>query len=181
MNQQQKSIICLLIFAPLWLLQYTILHEGGHALVMLAYGGTIDSFWIIGPSAHVSAYGASYTFIGEVLLQAAGMLLPSLVVLVALLLYRPKVAFAGYHLCYFVVAITPLYNLLVWVALPIASLLTVSAPEEDVTKFLILSGWPPLAVSLAAFVLMVGFAMLIHHKGVLANVVGILRAWRAQK
>lgn len=66
----------LLIFFLLAYL-YTLLHEGGHALVGIIYGGRIDSF-VLGFNAHVAIREANFTQIGESLFNSAGVLLPAI-------------------------------------------------------------------------------------------------------
>lgn len=170
MSQKQKTILCLVLFAPVWLLLYTILHEGGHALVILAYGGRIDSFWVLGPNAHVSAHGGVYSPFGEGLKHIAGLLLPCIISGIALLFYRPKEKFPGYHFCYFLVLISPVFSLLVWIIFPIVSLFSLPPQGEDVMQFLRETGLHPLVVSLGALTAGLLFIFFMHKKGLLKNV-----------
>mgnify|MGYP003623435188 CR=1 FL=1 len=126
------------------------LHEGGHALVILIYGGTIDSFWVFGLNAHVSAHGGVYTVFGEGLKHAAGVLLPMLASAVAFLFYKPNAKFAGYHYCYFLTMVSSIFSLLVWLLFPFFSLFTQMPQSEDVMQFLSVTGTHPLLVSFGA-------------------------------
>jgi hypothetical protein len=173
MSSKLKAVLPVLLFAPIWLLLYTVLHEGGHALVILAYGGTIDRFWILGLNAHVSAHGAAYTAFGEALMKAAGVLLPSLVSAIALIFYKPRVKLFAYHLCYFLVIATPVFSMLVWIIFPVISLFTPPPQGEDVTQFLNVAGFHPLFVSLTAFVLAGAFVFFMYKKGLLRKIFGI--------
>lgn len=166
-NTKLKTVLCILLFAPIWMLLYTLLHEGGHALVILAYGGTIDSFWILGLNAHVSAHGAVYSAFSEALLNVAGVLLPTVVSAVALFFYNPQIKFQGYHSCYFLIAVTPIFTTLVWLIFPILSLFTTVPQGEDVTKFLSVTGFPPLLVAFGALLIVSVFVFLIYRKGLL--------------
>lgn len=170
MNARLKAVPVLLLFAPVWLLLYAVLHEGGHALVILAYGGTIDRFWVWGLNAHVSAHGAVYSAFGEALMKAAGVLLPSLIAGIALVFYRSNARFIAYHWCYFMVLITPVFSMLVWIIFPLLSLFTPPPQGEDVTQFLNVTGLHPLLVSLAALLLVGMFVFFIYKKGLLGNV-----------
>lgn len=170
MNSKLKTILSVLLFAPVWFLLYTILHEGGHALVILAYGGTIDSFWVLGMNAHVSAHGEVYSTFGEALMHIAGVLFPTVISAIALIFYNQKVKFDGYHLCYFMVLVTPIFNMLVWVIFPIISLFTPPPQGEDVTKFLNVTGFPALLVSLGALLIAGVFVLYIYKEGLLKKV-----------
>ncbi|HWQ76074.1 MAG TPA: M50 family metallopeptidase, partial [Syntrophomonas sp.] len=86
MNQNFKTAISVLLFVPIYLLLYTLLHEGGHALVILAHGGKIDKF-SLGLNAHVSSHGGEFTVFGTALNYIAGMLLPIIIGAIAISLY----------------------------------------------------------------------------------------------
>lgn len=172
MDEKLKSLIWVLLFAPVWLLLYAFLHEGGHALVILAHDGTIDSFWIFGLNAHVSAHGGVYSMLGEALKSAAGVLLPAAVVAIALFFYKPQIEAQGYHLCWFMVLATIVFSLLVWVIFPILSLFTLPPQGEDAIQFLNVTSAPPLLVSLVALLLAGGFVFFAWKKGLLRKVFG---------
>lgn len=150
MNSKRKTVLCILLFAPIWLLVYTFLHEAGHAIVILAYGGEIDSFWVLGLNAHVSAHGGEYSIFGEGLKHAAGVLLPMIVSAVAFIFYKPSTRFVGYHYCCFLVMVSPIFTLLIWIIFPILSLFTQMPQGEDVMQFLNATGVSPLLVSFGA-------------------------------
>ena len=62
-----KAIIKTLAVIPIlffFIYLYTFLHEGGHALVGIIYGGKIDRF-VLGFDAHVTIHGAKFTQLGE--------------------------------------------------------------------------------------------------------------------
>lgn len=172
MNPKLKTVICILLFAPIWLLLCTILHEGGHALVILAYGGTIDRFWVLGLNAHVSAHGGVYSVFGEGLKHAAGVLLPMIVSAIAFVFYKPKVKLDGYHYCYFLVMISSVFTLLVWIILPILSLFRPMPQGEDVMQFISATGFHPLLVSAGALLLVGTFVLLMFKSGLLKRVFG---------
>lgn len=170
MNEKLKTVLCILLFAPVWLLLYTFLHEGGHALIILACGGTIDSFWVLGLNAHVSAHGGVYSALSEGVKYAAGMLLPMIVSIIAFVFYKPNVKFDGYHYCCFLMMVSSVFSLLVWIVFPVLSLFTQMPQGEDVIQFLNATGIPPLLVSLGALLFVGIFMLLMYKKGLLKKV-----------
>lgn len=148
MSLRIRPAICIILFAPVYLLLYTILHEAGHAIVIISCGGTINTFHILGLDAHVASHGESFSVFCAALNNAAGMLLPIIIGAAALGFYRPNTRFHGYHLCYFLGSVSLLFSALVWVAFPVVSLFTALPQSEDVTKFLNITDFHPLLVSL---------------------------------
>lgn len=59
MNNRTKFSATLILTALVTLLFYIIIHESGHAIVMLSAGVTITEFSII--NAYVSGIGGNYT------------------------------------------------------------------------------------------------------------------------
>ena len=78
MSQQAKlrALISILLFVPIWVFAYAFLHEAGHALVGIAYGGTIENFVFWNFNARVVIAGANFSQIGEPLMNVAGILFP---------------------------------------------------------------------------------------------------------
>jgi hypothetical protein len=152
-------LIALALFASLVLLfVYTVLHEGGHALVGLLSGGTIETFNVsfLDFSAHVSMRGGSDSPAVRVLNNLAGMALP-LLAWVAFLLLAPR---RGNLLLEWVKAVGSMgvFNtLLVWIIFPIIALFGEAPAGEDATRFLRNSGVHPLLM--AAFFLLLYLAL----------------------
>ncbi len=65
---------------------YIILHEGGHALIALSCGARITEFSILG--AYMRYEGGTFTALTLSLFYIAGMLLPVLISIAYMLLYR---------------------------------------------------------------------------------------------
>lgn len=176
-----KTIICIFLFLPIWFLVYAFFHEAAHALLAIAYGGTIESFVFWNLDAHVRASGTEFTPFAAALNRASGELFTTFLAAVAIGFYRPKVKFAGYHLCYIlgIISITG-SNLGGWVVIPIRSLFTV-LPLEDVIFFLDMTGFHPAIVAVTAFLLTSAFVCFAYAKGVFSRgiaEVGFL--WRAE-
>ena len=169
MNERLKIIICVLIFAPLYLFIYTFFHEGGHAVVALIYGAEIDVF-ALGLNARVVHNGAEFSAFGDALHHIAGMLLPTVVGFALVALYRSKVKFTGYHLCYFITCMGLIGSMSAWVAIPVISLFAAPPPGDDVTKFLESTGIYPLIVSAGVLFVIAIFAFFMHKKGIFKKI-----------
>ncbi|MGZ6346646.1 MAG: M50 family metallopeptidase [Anaerolineales bacterium] len=136
-------------------LAYTILHEGGHALAGLAFGGTVReidvNFFNLG--AHVSIDG-SFSRYQEAGINVSGAALPLLVWLV-LILALPKKGSPLVLGTKFLATTGTLCSLLAWVVIPFLYLKNDAPAGDDVTRFLANSGLPPLAVAFGALALFV--------------------------
>ncbi|HHW01000.1 MAG TPA: hypothetical protein GXX36_15810 [Clostridiaceae bacterium] len=163
-----KTAASLLIFFLLVYL-YTLLHEGGHALVGIIYGGRINNF-VLGFDAHVAVSGANFTQIGESLFNAAGVLLPAICLAVALIFYNRNVKSIIYHYLYAICSIMITGSFFAWVAIPVISLFTTLPAGDDVSKFLNVSGLNPLLISLIAFLLMFLLVLVACKKGLYSKI-----------
>ena len=173
-NTKIKTFICVLLFIFIWFFMYAFLHEAGHALVGIAYGGTIESFVFWNFNAHVHIVGANYSQIGKPLMNVAGILLPILLSVVAIGFYNPKIKFAGYHLCCFTAILSLVFGAFAgWVIIPIRSLFTLSVMHEDMVRFSYNAGFHPILVSLMGAFLIGSFALFAHKKGL------FIGAWSA--
>ena len=175
MNHRTKTVICVILFLPVWFVLYAFLHEAGHALVGLAYGGTINNFVFWNINAHVSISKAEFTVFGASLMNSAGMLLPTITGAIAIVFYKPHIKFPGYHFCFSLGSISLIFSMLTWVVIPVISLFT-SMPGEDVTNFLGVSGIHPLLVSFGALLLVGAFILLAYKKGVLKKAQELYRS-----
>ena len=179
MNQQEKlrTFISVLLFVPIWFFVYAFLHEAGHALVGLANGGTIENFVFWNFNAHVRITGASYSQIGEPLMNVAGLLFPMLIFVIVIGFYNSKIKFAGYHLCYFTAILSLVFGAFAgWVVVPIRSMFTLSLAGEDMVRFSDNAGFHPFLVSLMGLFIIGAFAIFAHKQGVF---VGALSAYRS--
>lgn len=163
-----KTVATLLVFLFL-VYFYTLLHEGGHALVGIMYGGRLDSF-VLGFNAHVRINGANFTQIGESLFNAAGVLLPAIFLAVALIFYNRKVKNIIYHYIYAIISIMILGSFLAWVSIPVISLFATPPAGDDVSKFIKVSGLNPLLISFTALLLMLLLALITYKKGLYSKI-----------
>ncbi len=164
-----KKILVIVLLVIVILYVYTFLHEGGHALTVLLYGGDINSF-VLGLKAHISYDNANFTVSGEALNQMAGTALPVLIGMVMFIFYNKKNKAYIYHIGYILTAAMLTGSLLSWVFIPIISLFQMPPQGDDVTKFLNIADVNPIYVSLIALLVMSGLVYLILKKGLFENV-----------
>ena len=132
---------------------YTFLHEGGHALVGVLYGGTIEKF-VLGLNAHVRISGASFTPFGAALFHAAGVLLPVMILVIALAVYKTSHKNIHYHLFHGLFGFGIIGSLFAWIAIPVMAMFSEPPAGDDVTKFLQTTGIHPVMVILATAAVM---------------------------
>ncbi len=143
---------------------YTLLHEGGHALVAVLYGGKINRL-VLGFNAHVTYTGANFTRTGEALMNSAGALLPTVCMGIALAVYDRNVKHFVYHYLFALFSLAVTGSFAAWVAIPLISLFSAPPAGDDVTKFLEVSGMDPLLVSVIALLIIVTFVYVTYKKG----------------
>lgn len=172
----QIAGILLILFSIVYL--YTLLHEGGHALVAIMYGGKIDNF-VLGFNAHVTYSGVNFTQFGESLCNSAGVLLPTVILAIALIFYNRNIRNLIYHYIYALCTIMICSSFFAWVAIPLISLFTTTSAADDVTKFLRVSGLNPLLVSLISLILIFILELTAYKKGLYSKFVEIVANMKA--
>lgn len=165
-ERRGKLLMVLFPSAILGVLLYIILHEGGHALVMLAAGEKIVRFSIFG--AFVSGDGSgSYTIGLRALLNAAGMLLPLLAAVIYDILYKPNKEKIFYTVFSLFFGVVPIASLLAWVIVPLYCLSGIPNGNDDVLKFISVLGVNPLYVTAAAAIVFAACAVLVWKKRII--------------
>lgn len=144
---------------------YTFLHEGGHALAGVLYGGTIEKF-VLGMNAHVRISGADFTPFGAALFHAAGALLPLMVLSVILFTYKTGQKNTYYHIFHGLFGFGIIGSLFAWIAIPLIAIYSEPPAGDDVTKFLQTTGIHPLAVTLTTIALVAGLLFWIIKLGI---------------
>lgn len=177
-NPVYRKILILLTAGVVNLYFYTLLHEGGHALVALACGGKVEQF-VLGFNAHVRTSGTAFTPLTASISAAAGVMLPVLFLLVALLFYKPGKKNEYYHLFYGITSIGITSSLLAWVFIPLLALFGKAVEGDDATGFLIHSGFHPLVLVVSALLIITLLLMMIHKKGILRKLWDLFRSYRA--
>jgi hypothetical protein len=128
---------------------YTLLHETGHALVGLLFGGTLKSFsvsfWLL--NAHVGLYGV-FSDAQRSAISLAGVTLP-LLIWGAFILSAPRKGNSTLEWLKVISSLGVINTLVAWIVLPLLYLVG-QAPGDDVTSFLNTSHLSPLLVSGAA-------------------------------
>jgi len=167
-------VCCLLGSGIAMLFLYTLLHEGGHALVGILYGGKVDRM-VLGLNAHVSISDAVYSQAGAALLNVAGLLLPLLFLVVALVAYQAKFKSVLYHIFHAVMWMAISGSLLAWVIIPITALVAAPPVGDDTTNFLSDTGLHPLLLILTAMLIIAGLTLLAIKRGLFAKVAELFR------
>ncbi len=146
------TIIFLLVLV---LTLYTFVHESGHALVGLLFGGRITAFTInlLNLSGHVGIDGP-FTPLQEALIDAAGVSLPVLLCMVFLMLARrgSDPTLSWFRLILFMASINAL---LAWIAIPVLAMFGQTASDDSV-NFLNITHLPPLLVTGVALAVYMG-------------------------
>lgn len=150
MRERLKFIAILLLILLVTALSYTALHEGGHALAGLAFGGRITDFNVnfFNLGAHVGLDG-KFSQTQSAVINVAGAALPFLA-WALLMLVLPKKDNANLQWIKIISTMGFVNSLLAWVILPFLYLAGKAPPSDDVTKFINNSGLPALAVGLGA-------------------------------
>lgn len=167
------AIVAVALFV---LLGYTFLHEGGHALFGLLFGGQITRFsvrfWDL--SAHVGIQG-EFSSLQSGIISLAGVGLP-LAVWGLYVVLVPSSRNATLELARVAGSLGVLNSLLAWIIIPVLYL-NGQAPGDDVTNFLDRTGAPPLLLSiLAGAAYLAGWALLLSGRGGLRQSVRRLRS-----
>jgi len=175
-KERNKTVAWLFGFAFAWFFIYAFFHEAGHALVGMAYGGTVERFVFWNFNAHVAMTGTEFTEFGRALFHAAGNLLPLLLTTIVFAFYNPAKQSKAYHICHIIpiVSITA-GTLMGWVIIPIRTMYS-PVMGEDAAHFLNTTGFHPLLVALAAILLQAAFVSFAHAKGILKNAVANCRS-----
>ncbi len=155
------------------LLLYTVLHEAGHALMGLLFGGTVTGFRM-----DASMLTAQVAIDGDLLrwqrslISVAGISLP-LLVWVVLILHAPQQADPVWRWMVLIGTLGVLNSLLPWIAIPLFGLAQ-RIPGDDVTIFLDTSQIAPSVIGAGAIALYVaGWAIFLRRIGGLAQILAL--------
>ncbi len=145
-------------------LAYTSLHEGGHALAGLFFGGQIGEFDVnfLSLGAHVNIAG-EFTRAQNAVINVSGAGLPFLVWLV-LILALPKKTGLLVQWTKFIASAGTLCSLLAWVVIPFLYLRDNAPAGDDVTRFIANSGLPALLVAFTALGLFIAGWVLFSYR-----------------
>jgi len=152
-QERLKKVTLLILIVLVIGLLYTTLHEGGHALAGMAFGGRVTDFNVnfFNVGAHMGIDG-HFSTSQTAVFNAAGTVLPLLAWFLAMLLLPKR---SGFILQWIKILSTMLFlnTLLAWIIVPFLYLSNSAPPADDVTHFITNSGFPPLAVALAALLI----------------------------
>ena len=148
-----KSVLRALAVALGVIFFYAVVHEGGHALLVLLFGGTVTEFEVnfLVHSPHVSYIGINDPM-QRALISLGGPVLPLLLVFPFTLLLRKtrSLVLQGASL---LILVSLLSTLLTSAAIALSYGFGAVQSSEDVAKFLLYSGFDPFAAA-SLFVLM---------------------------
>ncbi len=137
----------LIIFLPLLVLAlYTLVHESGHGLVGLLFGGKINAFSVnfFNLSAHIGIDG-TFTPLQQALICAAGVSLPVLLCMTFLMVSIKK-SNPILDLFKFLLFMCTVNSMLAWVVIPLLVMFGQTA-SDDSFNFLNITHLPPLLVT----------------------------------
>jgi hypothetical protein len=157
------------------LLAYTCIHEGGHAIMGVLFGGTLTEFNanFLNLSAHVGIRG-EFSSIQNAVISAAGVSLP-LVVWAFFVLLTPAVTNPVLQMLRFISGISAINSLLAWIVIPLL-VMGGQMPGDDSVNFLRYTQiYPPLVSGAAGLVYAGGWLLLFHRMGGWKNILQILR------
>ena len=177
---KRKKLLMVLCLFPAAVILYIILHESGHAMVMLLAGSRITEFSIM--QAHVSYEGGCYTDYMAMWRDANGTLFPLLVSFICMLFYNSRKAGRVYHMISLYMCLIPIGSLLAWVFIPVLYIHSKATAADDATKFLNVFSWygSPVLVSFAALVLIMAVTVLFVKKGIFLAVIRAVTAERTE-
>jgi hypothetical protein len=179
MKRRTEYVLASVASIPVLLLAYTALHEAGHAAVALAHGATIEEF-VLGPGAHVAWTGGTWSDAGFALSAVAGAVLPWLVAVVVLCVYRERARRVSYHVLHLLVVVGVAGSTLPWLVIPALTLAGVTPPAGDDVTSALDAGLPGWALALAALVAGGGLVLLAVRRGVVRAWRGVVREVRAE-
>jgi len=165
--ERKKIIVSLIGSTWLALLLYIILHEGGHALVGILCGAKVIEFNIL--DAYVVCEGGNFDQITSALFNLAGMLFPLMISWIYLVFYQKQWTVAFYRIFSAIFIIATTCSTVAWVVVPIIYLVGAPNPNDDIVKFIEITGISPILLSGVALIL-IGISCLgIWRKQVLKN------------
>lgn len=171
-----RSVSIVIIFTILWFFIYTFLHEAGHALVGIAYGGTVESFVFWNFNAHVRVVNANFTDFGLALYISGGTLLPVAIGMIAICFYKRGSKPLAYRLCFSAAVLSLAATMVIWVVFPIIAMFDALSMGEDVWRFLYVTGYHPLFIALTSLLLTGAFTIFAFARGVELNPLIYFRA-----
>lgn len=175
MNRNIRTAGYVLLSAGIAVYLYILLHEAGHAAVLLSTGAAITDFSVF--TAHVGADCGVETNLSKMWMHANGVLLPFLVSNLYLILYRKSSSKSFYRIFSYIAVIVAPCSMLAWVVIPFAYLQGNAPANGDVTQFMDIfcENYHPLLVSAAAAALIGMSLLLMIKKRVVHNFIEEIR------
>jgi len=159
----------------LMLVIYIVMHESGHAMVILLAGSKITEFSII--HARVSFEGGSYTPFMTMWREVNGALFPLLISFVYMIFYRKDIRNGFYRIFSFVFCVSEIMSTIVWVIIPFLYMNGYDDKGEDVVKFLdvFVRYHDARFISICALMIMIIGGLLIYKKRIIHSAIEFFR------
>jgi hypothetical protein len=151
MNIKSKFVLSVIIAAIAATILYITLHELGHTVVAVACGARITNFSII--NAKMAYEGGTFTPVTQSLLNVAGMIFPLLIAAISVCFYKKNSESIIYHIGYLFFTMVSTTAALTWIIIPITALFSQPPAGDDVTKFMLVSGWHPQSIAIGALLI----------------------------
>ncbi|TGE36797.1 hypothetical protein E4K67_16935 [Desulfosporosinus fructosivorans] len=156
-------------------LLYLVAHELGHTIVAIICGAEITQFSIL--NAHMSYNGGTFSKVMYSLFNAAGMLLPIILIVPIIISYKRNKKSILYHCCYITACLWGISPLLAWLIVPVVSLLDSPPQGDDVAKYIMSSEWHPMTVFACALAILIGLLVLVIKKGIIPEFIEIIKGF----
>lgn len=165
MIKKIKIIIVITLMLIATNMIYVLLHELGHCLVAFLCGASITDFSIINRS--MSFTGGEFNDITFALLQISGIIFPTIIGFCLLYIKSGNLI---YHLFAASICFHTVVNkgaLQAWIVVPLLSMYGTASADDDVMKFIEVTGINPLLVTVITTILTVGFIGILLKRSVI--------------
>lgn len=175
MLQKVKLVLGLLAVVMGTIFSYVLLHEGGHALAVIWFGGKLTVFELnfLTSSPHIS-YTHNFSAIQRAIVAISGPLLPYVIFLIIVPLIK-KITSPLWQVGLLAFSIGGMNSLLPAIVLPILFLVGKIGAGEDIGNFIYFSNLHPLLVSSFFLIL---FLFSLWYLVRIGQVVSLIGQWR---
>lgn len=166
-NRKAKIVAYVLISACIVVPLYILCHETGHTVIAFFCGAGTIHISITG--AYMNSSGGSYNMVTLAMLNMAGMLVPAVISIIYMLLYKQEKNSLFYRLFSFLFTAAFSMPAAAWILVPVLYMTGKAPIGDDVTKFLDVTGMNPVFLILSAGVFLAATILLAWHKGIIRN------------
>ena len=167
MSVKLRNVLYLLGSACILLPLYSLCHESGHMLVALFCGAKITNFSIIGAS--VSSVGGNYNTVTQGLMYSAGTLLPAIISIVYMCLYKREKKSIFYRMFSLLLVMAFSVPSATWIWVSVLYMMGKAPVGDDVTKFLDATAMNPVILIFITALLLVLSLIFAWRRGIFSN------------